>query len=165
LRFSDARKFGRVYLAPDAEWVVSKMGPEPLSEEFTVDVLRERLAGRSRQLKPLLLDQEFVAGVGNIYANEALWLARLHPARRSNALSVEEIERLYEGIREALRRGLAHGGSSINWYRQADGSRGSYQDEFLVHDRADHPCPRCGAPIRREVIGQRSSFYCPKCQT
>lgn len=165
LRFSDARKFGRVYLTPDAEWVVGKLGPEPLAGEFTPALLRERLAGRSRQLKPLLLDQTFVAGIGNIYANEALWLARLNPWRRADSLSDEEVERLYEGIREALRRGLAHGGSSVNWYRQADGSKGSYQNEFLVHDRADHPCPRCGAPIRRTVIGQRSSFYCPRCQT
>lgn len=164
LRFSDARKFGRVYWVPDPEWIVGGLGPEPLSEEFTPELLRQRLAGRSRQLKPLLLDQTFVAGVGNIYANEALWLAGLSPLRRSDSLTDQEVEQLYQGIRQALRRGLAHGGSSINWYRQADGSKGHYQEEFLVHDRAARPCPRCGTPIQRAMIGQRSSFYCPNCQ-
>ncbi len=165
LRFSDRRKLGRIYLVPDADWVVSRLGPEPLSEEFTAAALRARLAGRSRQLKPLLLDQTFIAGVGNIYANEALWLAGLSPWRRSDTLNEAEVERLHQGIIVALRRGLAHGGATIDAYRQADGSTGSYQQEFLVHGRAGQPCPRCGMPIHRAVIGQRSAYYCPTCQT
>ena len=165
LRFSDRRKLGRLYLVPNADWVVGMLGPEPLSEAFTPAALRERLAGRSRQLKPLLLDQTFIAGVGNIYANEALWLAGLSPWRRSDTLTEAEVKRLYQGITEALKRGLAHGGTTIDAYRQADGSIGSYQEAFLVHGRADQPCPRCGTPIRRAVIGQRSAYYCPNCQT
>lgn len=164
LRFSDRRKLGRIYLVPDADRVVSRLGPEPLSEEFTPALLRQRLAGRSRQLKPLLLDQTFIAGVGNIYANEALWLARLSPWRRSDTLNETEVERLHQGIIVALKRGLAHGGTTIDAYRQADGSTGSYQQEFLVHARAGQPCPRCGTPIRRAVLGQRSAYYCPNCQ-
>lgn len=164
LCFSDRRKLGRLYLVPDADWVVGQLGPEPLSEAFTPAVLRQRLAGRSRQLKPLLLDQTFIAGVGNIYANEALWLAGLSPWRRSDTLNEAEVERLYQGIIVALKRGLAHGGATIDAYRQADGSMGSYQEEFLVHGRAGQPCPRCGTPIRRAVLGQRSAYYCPYCQ-
>jgi formamidopyrimidine-DNA glycosylase len=164
LRFSDIRKFGRLYLVSDVEEVVGSLGPEPLEGSFTLEAFRARLATRSGLIKPLLLNQAFVAGVGNIYADEALWLARIAPTRRANTLTPEEVERLYHAVREALRGGIAHEGSSINWYRKPDGTAGSYQNFFKVYGREDEPCPRCGAPIRKVWLGQRGTHFCPECQ-
>ena len=160
LRFSDSRKFGRVFWVEDPKSVLEPLGPEPFSGEFTSALLGERLRSRRRSLKPLLLDQTFVAGLGNIYADEALHRARLHPLRRSDRLSDEEVERLWRGIQAALSEGLDHNGASIDWvYRGGD-----FQNHFRVYQRTGEPCPVCGTPIRRRVIGQRSSHFCPSCQ-
>lgn len=164
LRFSDARKFGRVYLVEDPAQVVGKLGPEPLDDAFPLAAFRARLAGRSGLLKPLLLNQAFIAGVGNIYADEALFTARLHPLRHADTLTDEEIARLYAAIRAALIAGIAREGASVNWYRKPDGTRGSAQTALNVYGRADQPCPRCGQPIARTLVGGRSTHYCPACQ-
>jgi formamidopyrimidine-DNA glycosylase len=160
LRFNDARKFGRVYLVDDPSEVLGALGPEPLSRSFTPGSLAERLAGRHRFLKPLLLDQRFLAGLGNIYADEALHRARLHPLRRSDTLTQEEAYRLWKGIRGALRQGLRHNGASLDWVYRG----GGFQHHFRVYQRAGKPCPTCGTLVVRSVIGQRAAHYCPSCQ-
>jgi formamidopyrimidine-DNA glycosylase len=160
LRFSDARKFGKVFLVDDPMTMFSRLGPEPLSEEFTPSALAARLEGRSRGLKGLLLDQTFVAGVGNIYADEALYRARLHPLHSAAELDRDQIEGLWHGIRASLQAGLAANGASIDWvYR-----RGSYQNHFLVYGREGENCPNCGTPIEKITVAQRGTHFCPQCQ-
>jgi formamidopyrimidine-DNA glycosylase len=164
LRFRDVRKFGTVYLLRDPEEVLGKLGPEPLDESFTVEALRERLAGRTRQLKPLLLDQTFIAGVGNIYADEALHYARLHPQRTADSLSDKEIAALYAALRKVLNMGIEREGASIDRYVKPDGTRGEMQDAVSVFQRTGAACYRCGTPIDRIVLGGRSTHFCPICQ-
>ena len=160
LRFSDARKFGRVYLVNDVLQITAKLGPEPLEGELTLEVFSDRLTSRKRLLKPLLMDQTFLAGVGNIYADEALHLSGIHPLRRSNQLSSGEIERLWNSIRQALSDGIRHNGASLDWvYRGGD-----FQNHFRVYQRAGESCLECGNEIERIVVGQRGTHYCPTCQ-
>lgn len=160
LRFRDSRKFGRVYLVEDPESILGKLGPEPLSPEFTADTFQDILGGRKRILKTLLLDQSILAGIGNIYADEALYIARLHPTRRSDSLTSEEIHELWVGIRDALQRGLVHNGASIDWVYRG----GEFQNHFQVYQRAGEACPVCGTTIERIVVGQRGTHFCPTCQ-
>ncbi len=160
MRFSDTRKFGRVHLVAEADEVTGALGPEPLDPAFTARALHARLAARKRQLKPLLLDQTFLAGVGNIYADEALHLARLHPLRRSDSVTPAEARALWRGLRRALEAGLRHNGASIDWAYRG----GEFQHHFRVYDRAGEACRRCGARIRRIVVGQRGTHVCPRCQ-
>ena len=164
LRFSDVRKFGRCYLLDDPARILGRLGPEPLGPRFTVAVFRRQLAGRRRKLKPALLDQRVVAGVGNIYADEALFFARLHPLRRVDTLSAAETERLHKALQHVLLQGLAREGASVDWYRKADGTRGSAQEALAVYGRAGQPCPRCGHPVERIVVAQRGTHFCPRCQ-
>ena len=160
LAFNDARKFGRAWLLADPQPVLGRLGPEPLEDEFTAPALHARLQKARRQLKPLLLDQSFIAGLGNIYTDEALNLAKLHPLRRADTLSAVEAERLWQGIREVLAEGIRRNGASIDWvYRGGD-----FQNYFRVYRRTGQPCPACGAPVVRMVIGQRGTHYCPECQ-
>jgi formamidopyrimidine-DNA glycosylase len=169
LRFRDARKFGRIGLYP---WrgrrrvadVFARHGPEPLAPSFTARRLEERLSRRSARLKSLLLDQSFIAGVGNIYADEALWRARLHPLRRADTLTVEEIGRLHRAIRAALREGLAGGGASYRDYVDPDGEPGLAAERMRVYRRTGEPCFRCGRPIERIIVSQRATHFCPRCQ-
>lgn len=165
LRFSDARKFGRCTLTADPGAELGELGPEPLSDDFTPAVLRARLAGRSGRLKPLLLDQHLIAGLGNIYADEALFAARLHPLDPADALDDGALIRLHAAIRQVLQDGIAREGASVNWYRKPDGTKGSAQESLCVYGRAGEPCPRCGTPIARTVVAQRGTHYCPACQT
>lgn len=165
LRFSDSRKFGRVYLVEDPAQVVGALGPEPLDDAFTLDVFRARIAGRSGQIKPLITNQQFIAGIGNIYADEALFASRIHPLRAADSLTGDEIVRLYAAIREVLADGIVREGASVNWYRKPDGTQGSAQETFQVYGRAGEPCPRCGQPIARIVVGQRGTHLCTACQT
>jgi formamidopyrimidine-DNA glycosylase len=160
LRFSDTRKFGKVYFVPTAEDVTGPLGPEPLEPGFTAARLGRMLAERKRALKPLLLDQTFIAGLGNIYTDEALHLAGLHPLRRSDSLSPAEVRALWKGIRQALRSGIAHNGASIDWVYRG----GGMQHHFRVYDRAGEPCVKCGTAIRRIVVGQRGTHFFPHCQ-
>ena len=160
LRFHDPRRFGRIWAVDDPAEVLGSLGPEPLEEDFTAGRVRKMLGARRRQLKPLLLDQTFIAGIGNIYADESLFRARLHPLRRSDALNREEIGRLLRGIRSALRTGLAMNGASIDWAYRG----GEFQNSFRVYGREGEACLRCGAKIRRITVGQRSTYFCPVCQ-
>jgi formamidopyrimidine-DNA glycosylase len=189
LRYRDVRKFGRIGLWPGgglrsigagrgprsrrvAEGgrryrigeVFSGHGPEPLQRGFTAERLAERLSRRSAKLKSLLLDQSFIAGVGNIYADEALWRARLHPLRTADGLDAREVRRLHRAIRQVLREGIANRGASFSDYVGVDGGPGANAERLAVYRRTDQPCFRCGRPIRRIVVGQRSTHFCPGCQ-
>lgn len=172
LRFSDARKFGRVYLTTEFAAIsdgAAALGPEPLDEAFTLAAFRARFTGRggvprSAPLKALLLDQTFIAGVGNIYADEALFRARLHPLRRADSLSEADIAALYATVQAALHDGIAYEGASINWYRKPDGSQGESQKHFYVYGRAGEPCRTCGQPIQKIRVAQRGTHFCPHCQ-
>jgi len=160
LVFNDPRKFGRVWLTDDPQALFADLGPEPLAEEFTPDGLYARLHARRRQLKPLLLDQTFLAGLGNIYTDEALHLARLHPLTRSETVSPTQAEALWRAIRSVLEEGIRRNGASIDWvYRGGD-----FQNHFRAYGRTGEPCPVCGTPIERIVVGQRGTHFCPKCQ-
>ncbi len=164
LRFSDSRKFGRVYLVEDPAQVTGSLGPEPLSDAFTLDLFRARLAGRSGALKPLLLNQTFLAGMGNIYVDEALFASALHPLRRADSLDEDDIARLYDAIRHVLREGVRREGASVNWYRKPDGTKGSAQNGLHAYGQTGLPCPRCGTPVIKIVVGQRGTHLCPTCQ-
>lgn len=164
LRFRDMRKFGKVYLVDDANDVLGSLGPEPLDATFTPKVLAERLAGRRRAMKPLLLDQTVLAGVGNIYADEALFAAGIHPERTADSLSPADVERLHAGIQAVLRLGIAREGASIDLYVKPDGEKGDMQNAVLVFRRTDLPCYQCGQPIHRIVLGGRSTHFCRNCQ-
>jgi formamidopyrimidine-DNA glycosylase len=158
--FNDARKFGRAWLVPDPEMVTAGLGPEPLSAEFTPELLHQRLQACDRQIKPLLLDQTFLAGLGNIYTDEALFAAGIHPLRRSRSITREEAGRLWAAIRAALAEGIRRNGASIDWVYRG----GGFQDVFQVYQRTGKACPACGAPIVRITVGQRGTHYCPHCQ-
>lgn len=164
LHFSDARKFGRLYLVHQLDEVAGSLGPEPLSDDFTPELLRERVAGRQRAIKTMLLDQQIVAGIGNIYADEALWEARIDPRRKANTLNEKELKRLYIAIRLVLQKGIEYEGASVNWYRKADGSKGNSQNHLNVYDREEQPCARCGTPVTKIRLGQRGTHFCPTCQ-
>ncbi len=168
LRFYDPRKFGRIRLTDDPQSVLGALGPEPLAEDFTARVLSQRLAGRRRALKPLLLDQSVLAGLGNIYVDEALWEARLHPLRPASDLSAAEIRALHRAVRRVLRRGLANGGTSLghgqgNFSATTRGA-GENGKALKVFRRTGQNCPRCQTAIQRLVVGQRSTHVCPCCQ-
>ncbi len=160
LLFCDARKFGRLLHAPDPAVALAHLGPEPLADDFTGARLHAMLGGRKRRLKPLLLDQSFLAGLGNIYTDESLFAARLHPLRRSDTLSAAEARRLHRAIRATLRRGIEHNGTSLDWIYPG----GRMQDYLKVYGRAGQACPRCSGPIERVLVGQRSTHLCPACQ-
>lgn len=164
LRFRDVRKFGRIYLVSEPDAVLGGLGPEPLAAAFTVAALKERLNGRSRALKPLLLDQGFIAGVGNIYADESLFMARLHPERRANSLTEAEIVALHRAIRHVLQLGIEREGASIESYVKPDGTRGDMQNAVAVFRRTGHPCYTCQTAIERILLGGRSTHFCPTCQ-
>lgn len=164
LRFSDSRKFGKIYLTAQLDSIVGALGPEPLEDAFTLDVFRQRLTQHGKNIKALLLDQTFVAGVGNIYADEALFRARIHPLRRSDTLTDDEIARLYEAVRAALSAGIDYEGASINWYRKPDGTLGESQNHFYVYGRDGQGCLVCGAPIHKIRVTQRGTHFCPHCQ-
>ncbi len=161
LVFNDTRKFGRVWLLRDPHEVLGALGPEPLDPAFSPDEFHQRLLERRRQLKPLLLDQTFLAGLGNIYTDEALHLARLHPLLPSGALDRDAARGLLEAIRAVLSEGIRRNGASIDWvYRGGD-----FQNAFRVYGRSGQPCPACGTPIERTLVGQRGTHICPHCQT
>ncbi|MHC1781532.1 MAG: bifunctional DNA-formamidopyrimidine glycosylase/DNA-(apurinic or apyrimidinic site) lyase [Anaerolineaceae bacterium] len=160
LIFNDPRKFGRLWFARQAEEVTGALGPEPLSDSFRASDLFEKLQARHRQIKPLLLDQSFLAGVGNIYADESLHRARLHPGRRSDSLSKSEATKLWAAIRETLQLGIDRNGASIDWVYRG----GEFQNNFQVYQQTGKPCPTCGRVIERIVVGQRGTHFCPSCQ-
>jgi len=165
LRFRDMRKFGRVYLVKNPDDVLGDLGPEPLSRAFSNQWLAEHLLSRKRIIKPLLLDQNFIAGIGNIYADEALFQAKLNPVRRSNSLSNSEIQGLHQGIQKVLRLGIKEEGASIDAiYRKPDGSMGGMQDSFAVYGRAGLECLRCGGTVKKITLAGRGTHFCDQCQ-
>lgn len=164
LYYSDVRKFGRLYLVADAALVTGDLGPEPLAEELTPQAWAERLRAHRRQLKPLLLEQRFIAGLGNIYVDESLWRAGLHPARRSHTLTDDEARRLYEAMRCVLAEAVQHRGTTLRDYRGARNEPGEFRQRLAVYGRAGEPCRRCGQPIARVVLGGRGTHLCPHCQ-
>ena len=167
LAYRDVRRFGTwLLLEPDESepYLDARVGDEPLDALFTAARLGERLAGRRTSLKAALLDQRTLAGMGNIYVDEALWRARLNPLRAASCLDRTELRRLHRGIRAALEQGLARQGSTLRDYRLPDGSGGSMQDEFRVYGRRDEPCDRCGTPIARTQVAGRTTWFCPTCQ-
>jgi len=165
LRFANARKFGYVKLADDAtvQEVLSEYGPEPF-DGLTLERFREILSQSRVAIKKLLMDQKKISGIGNIYANDALFLARIHPERPASSLSEDEVRSLFEAIENVLREGLESGGASDQWYRNAYGGKGHYQEHFKVYGKAGQPCPRCGGKIQRIEVGGRGTFFCPNCQ-
>jgi formamidopyrimidine-DNA glycosylase len=166
LWFTDPRRFGEGFLLADdqLEARFAKLGAEPFSPEFTAKALGEKVAGRTAPLKSFLLDQSTVAGVGNIYADEALFRAELHPLSPAGSMKPEHLEALRDAVVAALEAGIDAGGSSIDDYRDARGEKGTMQDEFLVHTREGEDCRRCGGTIVRIVVGGRSTYFCPSCQ-
>ncbi len=165
LRFVDPRQFGRVFWeeAGGGELsALSPLGPEPLgipAAEFA-----ERVRARRREIKPLLLDQHFLAGIGNIYADESLHRAGIHPRRKSHSLRKEAVFRLHRAIQEVLEEAIRKRGTSVRSYVDAAGSTGGFQEFLTVYGQEGEPCRKCGHPIRREIVGGRSSFFCPRCQ-
>ena len=168
LVYVDPRRFGTGHLvfggAARDEYLATRLGIEPMTPEFTAAHLRELARGRIAPVKAFVLDQRRIAGVGNIYADEALFRARIHPLRPAGRLTLADWERVREGIEEALRAGIEAKGASIDDFRHVDGARGSFQDQFLVHRRAGEACPRCGHEIRKIVVGGRGTYVCERCQ-
>ncbi len=163
--FIDVRKFGRLWFTTRLETLLGRLGPEPLDDDFTADWLLAALRAKRRQLKPLLLDQTFLAGLGNIYVDEALHRSGLHPLRPSQRVDAAHARRLHAAIRETLTAAIAREGSSFDvFYRTPEGQPGQYQDEFRVYARAGQPCLACGTPVERLIVGQRGTHVCPTCQ-
>jgi formamidopyrimidine-DNA glycosylase len=160
LIFHDPRKFGRAWLVGDPGDVLGGLGPEPLGPDFTAGWLYKNLQRRKRQLKPLLLDQTFIAGIGNIYADESLHMAKLHPLMRSDQISAEQAEVLWQAVRAVLEDGIRRNGASIDWVYRG----GEFQNHFRVYGRGGKTCPVCGTIIERITVGQRSTHFCPACQ-
>jgi formamidopyrimidine-DNA glycosylase len=168
IAYTDIRRFGTWELLRDLvvadEFIEQRLGPEPFSEAFTPAFLYAALQRRAAPVKSVLLDQRVVAGLGNIYADEALWAAKVHPEVPASRLHRPDVERLHDAIRAALTAGIEAQGASIRDYRMPDGGHGSAQERFAVYGRTGQPCPRCGTPIRRLVVGQRGTHICPHCQ-
>jgi formamidopyrimidine-DNA glycosylase len=166
LLYCDQRRFGTMRLIEPGgleAYLKPRAGPEPLSPEWSPRRLRADIAGRRAPVKALLLNQGIVAGVGNIYADEALWQARIHPLRPGGSLSAAEVRRLQAAVVESLERGIDSRGASIRDYRDVDGERGAMQERFAVYGRTGEPCPRCGTPIEKIRVAQRGTHLCPRC--
>ena len=160
LVFSEIRKFGRLWYVENPQEVFQHLGPEPLDPAFTGQQLYAMLQARTRSIKPLLMDQTFIAGMGNIYTDEALFRARIHPLRKSNSLSVAEADALHQAIQSVLQHGIHSFGASLDWFYRG----GEFQNDFNVYGQTGEPCPNCGTPIEKIVVGQRGTHFCPKCQ-
>lgn len=168
LRYRDPRKFGRFYLVEDPNDVVGKLGPEPIDPNFTLPQFRQMMSRRRAIIKPLLLNQNFIAGLGNIYVDEALFRAQVYPKRPANSLDEEELSALFDAMRAVLNEGIANAGttlgnSSTNYYSVA-GRSGRNKDNLRIFRRTGQPCPECSTPIQRMIVAQRSTHFCPKCQ-
>ncbi len=167
IRFNDPRRFGVfTWWEPPAQdhKLLRDLGPEPLSGAFSGNHLWQRSRGRKGAVKNFIMDGKIVVGVGNIYASEALFMAGIHPMRAAGRVSAVRYEALAAAIRDVLSRAIAHGGTTLRDFSNSDGNPGYFAQELLVYEREGLPCFQCQAPIRRKVIGQRSSYYCPRCQ-
>jgi formamidopyrimidine-DNA glycosylase len=164
LVFSDRRRLGLMWLVDDADAVVGKLGPEPLDESFAPGILGQRLSRHHIPVKAALLDQSIVAGIGNMYADEALFAARIHPLRKADALSPEEIQTLHNCIRKVLRAAIGSKGASVDSYVRPEGELGTAHFDFKVAHRGGEPCPVCGGTIERVLMQNRGTYFCPRCQ-
>ncbi len=162
--FRDPRKFGAMWLLKDKTEIANKLGPEPLEASFTPQLLAQLLAKRTAPIKALLCDQGLIAGIGNMYADEALFAARVHPLRSSASLSQKEVEHLHSAIRQVLWSAINNKGASVDSYIRPDGTRGTAHFEFKVAHGSSKTCPNCGTPIERIVVRNRGTYFCPKCQ-
>ena len=166
LRFNDQRKFGKVFVFekgnPPA--ALKKIGPEPLSPEFTVSVMQKQFGRRKLAVKKALLNQEIIAGIGNIYADEALFVAEIHPARPVNSLTEIEVDALFQAVRQVLREGIENRGTTFRDYRDGEGRLGSYQNKLRVYGQKGKKCPKCGGQIVKMNFGGRGTHFCPLCQ-
>ncbi|MCR8630942.1 DNA-formamidopyrimidine glycosylase [Paenibacillus radicis (ex Xue et al. 2023)] len=168
LRYKDVRQFGTMHLFPKGreleENPLKKLGLEPLDEDFTLAAFSSKLSGRSTKIKPLLLNQEYIVGIGNIYVDESLFLAGIHPERAANTLTRRELASLYEAIVKTLQEAVAAGGSSIKSFVNGQGEIGLFQHQFKMYGRKGEPCYTCGQPIEKSVVAGRGTHFCPKCQ-
>ncbi len=167
IRFNDPRRFGAVLWTNDDPLLhplIAPLGPEPLGNEFTARYLFDRSRRRSVAIKPHLMNARIVVGVGNIYASEALFRARIHPARAAGRVALPRFEALVTAVRDVLTESIHVGGTTLRDFHDGDGQPGYFAQRLLVYDRAGRPCPACAAPVRQMVLGQRSSYYCPRCQ-
>lgn len=168
LAYADSRTLGTLYALPEAElWRIGgleSLGPEPLSSEFTPEYFREKLARRKGKIKALLLDQRVIGGLGNIYVDESLAKAGIHPERSAASLNGEETDRLYQAINAVIRQGITNGGTTFRDYRNGEGKAGRNQDHLAVYGRKGEPCPVCGTPIVKCQVAGRGTHYCPTCQ-
>jgi formamidopyrimidine-DNA glycosylase len=165
--YRDVRRFGTWLLLEPGElepYLAPRLGAEPFSSDFTPKRLAARLANRRAPIKAALLDQRTLAGMGNIYVDEALWRARIHPRKPAGELAPDEVRRLRAAVRRSLQAGIARQGASLRDYAKPDGSRGRMQEEFKVYGRAGEPCDRCGTPIEKTRVAGRGTWYCPHCQ-
>ncbi len=162
--FSDRRRLGLIWLVDDADTVVGKLGPEPLDESFTPGILGQRLSRHHIPVKAALLDQCIVAGIGNMYADEALFAARIHPLRKADSLSPEEVQTLYQSIRRVLGAAIGSKGASVDTYVRPEGELGTAHFDFKVAHRGGEPCPICGSAIERVLVQNRGTYFCPGCQ-
>ncbi|OGN96810.1 MAG: DNA-formamidopyrimidine glycosylase [Chloroflexi bacterium RBG_13_51_36] len=162
--FNDRRRLGKMWLVDDAETVVCKLGPEPLDKRHTASVLRERLSRHHIPIKAALLDQCIVAGIGNMYADEALFAARIHPLRKADELSPAEVRTLHNDIRRILRAAICSKGASVDTYVRPEGELGTAHFNFKVAHKGGEPCPVCGNPIERIAVQNRGTYFCPRCQ-
>lgn len=167
LHYEDQRKFGKWYIAHTQE-ILAKIGIDPLTSAFSLEVFKRLLKQSKRMIKPFLLDQQHIAGIGNIYADEALWDAKIHPARLAHTLTMHEIESLHQAIQRVLKSGVENTGTTLGNaranYFSVSGRRGSHQHHLNVFRRQGMPCPRCGTLIQKIVLAQRGTHLCPKCQ-
>ena len=164
IHFYDPRKFGKMWLEQDESAVTGKLGPEPLDEDFTILTLTDILKKRAAPVKAVLLDQSIISGIGNMYADEALFEAKIHPVKPASKLSPDEVKRLYRAIRLVLQKALKNGGASVRNYIRPDGRPGTAHDDFKVAHGVGKDCPGCGGPIVRIVVRGRGTYICPRCQ-
>jgi formamidopyrimidine-DNA glycosylase len=164
MRFYDRRRLGKLWLVEDVEPLFAGLGPEPLGPDFTADWLKDKLSSRNAPIKPLLMEQDIAAGVGNIYADEALFGARLYPLRSAHGVGPRKARDLHGAIQSVLRNAIAAGGTSIRDYRDSRGEQGDFQRQIQIYGRAGEPCVACGTSVRRVLVAQRSTHFCPRCQ-
>lgn len=168
LRFHDVRKFGKMYLLNKDELLMRKplneLGVEPLGEELTLSYLKDKYKKRGLPIKNVLLDQKIIVGIGNIYADEILFLSNINPHKRAKELNDRELKSIITNTKLVLEKAIAFGGTTIRSYVSLDNKKGSFQDELLVHGRVNQPCKECGTKIIKEFIGSRGTYYCPTCQ-
>ncbi|MCD6318313.1 DNA-formamidopyrimidine glycosylase [Candidatus Aerophobetes bacterium] len=168
LFFTDIRGFADVYLISEKEWdkipSLRDIGPEPLDPDFTLNKFENILRGKRGKIKPLLMNQSFIAGIGNVYSQEALFRARIHPERNSSQLKKEEVESLYKNLLSILREAISYRGSSVDAYVDLQGEKGKFESHLQVYGRKGKSCERCGKPIVRKMVGGRGTYFCPNCQ-